>query len=125
MIALREYVYSLRDEREIELDEEKQEQMVAALQDKNVAVLGGTERWTKRMRRLFPKWKFISVEDDSIGGYNALEGASYIYIYTSAIKHSVYYRAMNLIRKSGKTLFFLGSTNTEENIVRFCRDLCR
>ena len=125
LIALREYVYSLRDEREIELDEEKQEQMVAALQDKNVAVLGGTERWTKRMRRLFPKWKFISVEDDSIGGYNALEGASYIYIYTSAIKHSVYYRAMNLIRKSGKMLFFLGSTNTEENIVRFCRDLCR
>ena len=125
LIALREYVYSLQTGEEIEeLDATTQEQMVKDLQDKNVAILGGTERWVKRMKRLFPRWKFVSVDDDSIGGFNALESASYIYMYTGAMKHMQYFRAMNLIRRDGRMLFYLGSTNTSENIRRFYRDLC-
>ena len=125
LIALREYVYNLRDEKEPELDEATQAELIKAVQDKNVAILGGTERWIKRMKRLYPNWKFISVEDDSLGGYNMLESADYIYIYTSALKHKQYYRAMNLIRSKGKQLFYLGSTNTAENVMRFYRDLCK
>lgn len=125
LIALREYVYSLKDETEIELDEESRQQMVAQLQNKNVAILGGTERWIKRMKKMFPNWKIIGVEDTSIGAYNALESADFIYIYTNALKHEQYYKAMNMIKRKGKMLFYLGSTNTEENIVRFYRDLCR
>lgn len=45
------------------------------------------------------------MEDDSIGGYNALESCSHIYIYTSALKHKVYYRAMNLIKKEGTDMY--------------------
>ncbi len=123
LIALRDYVYTLREEKDIELDETTQAEMVNAVQDKNVAVLGGTERWIKRMKRLYPKWKFISVEDDSIGAYNALESADFIYIYTSALKHKQYYRAMNMIKAKSKMLFFLGSTNTAENVIRFYTDL--
>ena len=126
LIALREYVYSQQDESAPELpDEATQEEMIRNLQDKNVAVLGGTERWARRMKRLFPKWKFISVDDDSTGGFNALESASYIYMYTSAMKHKQYYRAMNMIRKENKMLFYLSGTNTAENVMRFHRDLCR
>ena len=125
LIALREYVYSLRDETEIELDETTKEEMVKAVKDKNVAVLGGTERWVKRMKRLYPNWKFVSVEDGSQGAMNSLESADFIYIYTSALKHDQYYRAMDMIKRKGKMLFFLGSTNTNENINRFYRDLCK
>ena len=125
LIALREYVYSLRDESETELDEATREQMVAAVQDKNVAVLGGTERWVKRMRKLYPKWKFVSVEDDSQGAMGALESADFIYVYTSALQHKQYYKAMDIVRRKGKMLFYLGSTNTNENVIRFHRDLCR
>lgn len=125
LIALREYVYSLRDESEIELDEKTREELIKAVQDKNVAVLGGTERWIKRMRKLYPKWKFVSVEDDSQGAMLSLESADFIYIYTSALKHAQYYRAMDMIRRKGKMLFYLGSTNTNENVSRFYRDLVR
>ena len=59
------------------------------MQDKKVAVLGGLERWVKRMKRMFPKWIFISV-DDSVGGVNALEGADYVYIYSNALQHKQY-----------------------------------
>ena len=126
LVALREYVYSLREENAAdEIDEQTQEEMIKELQDKNVAVLGGTDRWAKRMKRIFPSWTFIPVSDVSIGGYNALERADFIYMYTDALKHSQYYRTMNMIRSRNKMLFYLGSTNMNENIVRFYNDLCK
>ena len=126
LIALREFVYGLRNETEVEeLDEQTREQIIEAIKDRKVAVLGGTERWTRRMKRLLPSWSFVSVEDNSIGGFHALERADIIYIYSSALKHSQYYRAMSLIRSSGKMLFYLKSTNTDESLQQFYRELCR
>ena len=124
LIALREFVYGLRSE-DVEIDDADRERMVADLQGKKVAILGGHERWQKKMKRVFPGWTFISVDDDSIGGFNALEGADYIYAYTNALQHKVYYRAMNLVKKENKALFYLGGTNIDENITRMHADLCR
>jgi len=124
LIALREFVYGLKSE-DVEIDESDRERMVTDLRDKKVAILGGHERWQKKMKRLFPGWTFISVDDDSIGGYNALEGADYIYAYTNALQHKVYYRAMKLVKKEHKALFYLGGTNIDENITRMHVDLCR
>lgn len=123
LIALREFVHGLENE-DVEINEADQEAMIAALQDKKVAVLGGLERWVKRMKRMFPKWIFISV-DDSVGGVNALEGADYVYIYSNALQHKQYYKAMNLIRKQNKVLFYLNGTNTAENVVKMYEDLCK
>ena len=123
LIALREFVHGLENE-DVEIDEADQETMISALQDKNVAVLGGLERWVKKMKRMFPKWVFISA-DDSVGGVNALEGADYVYIYSNALQHKQYYKAMNLIRKQNKVLFYLNGTNTSENIVKMYGDLCK
>ena len=33
-----------------------------------------------------------------------------------------YYRAMSLIKSAGKVLFYQGSTNVDENLVRFKND---
>ena len=126
LIALREYVYGLKTgEHEEQIDKETREQIIGMVRDKKVAILGGTERWIKRMKKLLPAWSFIGVDDNSIGAYHAMERADYIYIYTSALKHAQYYRAMNLIKSTGKVLFYLGSTNVDENLVRFKNDLCR
>lgn len=126
LIALREFAFGLRNEKpEEDLDEETREQLVESIRDKKVAVLGGTERWIKRMRRLLPSWSFIGVEDDNIGSITALEKANYIFIYTSALKHKQYYKAMDIIKSRGKMLFYLSSTNTDECLRQFRKDLCR
>ena len=57
------------------------------------------------------------------GSLRALESADYIYIYTNALKHSQYYRAMNLVKDTGKMIFYLHSSNSNENLRRFYRDL--
>lgn len=131
LLALREYVYRLKtsdspgtEENTPGLNDETREELIDMIKGKKVAVLGGTERWIKRMRRLLPAWSFISVEDDNIGSYNALERADFIYIYTSALKHSQYYKAMGIIKNKEKMLFYLGSTNTDECLQQFRRELC-
>ena len=42
----------------------------------NAAFPGGTGKWIRRMKRILPGWSFVSAEDDSIGGYNALESTN-------------------------------------------------
>ena len=55
----------------------------------------------------------------------AIERANYVYMYTDAMKHSQYYRAMNIVRRDGKMLYYLGSGNVDECLKQFKRDLCR
>lgn len=92
LIALREYVYGLKQKEDTgspqdDLDERSREEIIGQIKDKKTAVLGGTERWVRRMRRILPSWSFVSVEDVGIGDYKALERADYIYIYTGALMH--------------------------------------
>lgn len=58
LIALREFVYGLQKEEQEEedLDEQTKEQIIEAIKDRKVAILGGTERWIKRMKKLLPSW---------------------------------------------------------------------
>ena len=128
LLALREYVYSLRnsgEKEEINLDEYSREAIIEKIKEKKVAVLGGRERWIKRMKRFLPSWSFVSIDDGNRGGLTAIERANYVYMYTDAMKHSQYYRAMNIIRRDGKMLFYLGSGNVDECLKQFERDLCR
>ena len=125
LVAMREYVYDSAKTEEIELDEDTREDIIEAIKDKKVAVLGGTEKWIKRMKRLLPSWSYVSVDDTSIGGFNALERADYIYVYTSALKHKQYYRCVSMAKNTGKMLFYLNGSNVDVNLAKFQKDLCR
>ena len=127
LIALREYVYnsSIGDDDVVDLDEEGRTEIIVRIKDKKVTILGGTERWIKRMKRLLPSWNYISVDDNSLGAVGALERADYIYVYTDALKHAQYYRAMNIVKSKGKVLYYLGSSNIDECLRQFGVELSR
>ena len=110
---------------ETDLDEQTREQIIDKIQEKRVAVLGGTERWIKRMKRLLPAWSFVSVDDGNRGSLLALERADYIYIYTDALKHSQYYRAMSIVKNKNKMLYYLGSSNVDECLRQFEKEMRR
>ena len=126
LIALREFVYGNANHGEdINLDEASREEIIVHIKDKKVCILGGTEKWIKRMKRLLPSWSFISVDDNSIGAVGALERADYIYVYTDALKHAQYYRAMSIVKSRGKVLYYLGSSNLDECLRQFDEELKR
>ena len=128
LLALREYVYGLRNagnKEDIDLDEYSREKIIEKIKDRKVAVLGGQEKWVKRMKRFLPSWSFVSIDDGNRGSLTAIERANYVYMYTDAMKHSQYYRAMNIVRRDGKMLYYLGSGNVDECLKQFERNLCR
>ena len=77
------------------------------------------------MKRFLPSWSFVSIDDGNRGSLTAIERANYVYMYTDAMKHSQYYRAMNIVRRDGKMLYYLGSGNVDECLKQFERNLCR
>ena len=126
LIALREFVYnnSSHDE-DIVLDEESQAEILGRIRDKKVTILGGTEKWIKRMKRILPGWNYIGADDNSIGALGALECADYIYVYTDVLKHAQYYRAINVVKSKDKVLYYLGSSNVDECLRQFGTELDR
>ena len=126
LIALREFVYnSANHDENIDLDEESRTEIIGKIKGKKVCILGGTEKWIKRMKRMLPGWSFIGADDNSIGAVGALERADYIYAYTDALKHAQYYRAMSIVKSKGKVLYYLGSSNIDECLRQFGIELNR
>ena len=126
LIALREFVYNHTSHDEnIDLDEESRTEIIGKIREKKVTILGGTEKWIKRMKRMLPGWNYIGVDDNSIGAVGALERADYIYVYTDALKHAQYYRAMNIVKSKGKVLYYLGTSNIDECLRQFGTELNR
>ena len=126
LIALREFVYNhTSHDEKIDLDEESRTEIIGKIKEKKVCILGGTEKWIKRMKRMLPGWSFIGVDDNSIGAVGALERADYIYVYTDALKHAQYYRAMNIVKSKGKVLYYLGTSNIDECLRQFGTELNR
>lgn len=128
LIALREFVYTNANgakEEPSDLDEISREELIEKIREKKVTILGGTEKWIKRMKRILPSWNYIGADDNSLGAVGALERADYIYIYTSALQHAQYYRAMNIVRSRGKMLYYLGSSNVDECLKQFAAELNR
>ena len=120
LIALREFVYgNTSHDENADLDEASRDEIIEKIKEKKVTVLGGTEKWIKRMKRMLPSWSFISVDDNRIGAAGAMERADYIYVYTDALKHAQYYRAMNIVKSKGKVLYYLGSSNVDECLRQF------
>ncbi len=123
LTALRNYVYNLQVEKFLD-DTVSQENMITAIKDKNVAVLGGIPKWCKKMKEILPGWEFIPV-DSPVAADSLIEKADFLYIYTDALKHEQYYRAINIANKCHKMLYYLSTTNIEENIKRFYHDLVK
>ena len=127
IISLRNFLYEQKniEEDTEELGKSEKERIIQEIRDKKVAVLGGTDKWTKKMKKILPSWSFVSVNEGAgSGGLLALERADYIYIYTSVLKHEEYRRAMHIVNSQRKTQFYLDTTNIDENLRRFLKDLC-
>lgn len=126
LIALREFAYSIAegDFDEAYGNEPGEEEMVSALRDKKVTILGGSQTWHKGLKEKFPGWSYIAVDDGNVRE-GMIEGADYIYVYAGLLKHAQYRQARKIMRKMDKEMFFISGRNIEDNIRQFHRDLCR
>ena len=57
-------------------------------------IIGGHTNWQKKLRVLFPKWRFVSLSDNL--NSSVLEGMDYIYFFTDSISHTLYYKFIDI-----------------------------
>ncbi|MDO4521253.1 MAG: hypothetical protein Q4B44_06390, partial [Erysipelotrichaceae bacterium] len=124
LIALRDHIFKMtEDDIEEEEDQVLLERMKRAIADKKIMIIGGHENWQKRMRKIFPKWKFVAVSDNL--GLDTVDGMDYIYFFTDFMSHELYYKFVGLMRRRDMNWYYIHGTNIEKNIRQIYGDVVR
>lgn len=122
LVALREYVYKMTDQEDASLPEEDTESMQSVIAKRKVVVIGGHSNWVNKLKNMFPAWSFLSPRASGSVDNKLVSNADYVYFFTDCIKHSTYYRFINIVREEGKSFGYIHSVNIENNIRQIYRD---
>ncbi|MDY6308012.1 MAG: hypothetical protein SPL71_08135 [Oribacterium sp.] len=114
LVALRELVYNL-DKPELRDEEKTVEEMTDEMEDVKVALIGGQDAWANRIKKLFPKWVFITA-GESLGLDRALGGVDIVFFLTDSISHAMYYKMLGTVRSKEIPFHFLHVQNTNQVI---------
>ncbi len=123
LIALRSFAYNSTKHEDLP-DEADIEQMKKAISGKKIAIIGGHPNWISKIKKTFPDWSYIQINESS--RYIAGEFGSYdrVYFFTGFISHKDYYRYVATLRKDNVSFGYMnGDVNIEKNIVQIYNDI--
>lgn len=106
--SLREFLFSL----------DRQEEFITEaidfdiLQDYKAIIVGGHEKWQKRMKELLPN--FIFIHPDNLNfDTRLLDGVGVVFIYVNYLNHGLYYKVMSAIAGKNIKVAYLNQQNEE------------
>lgn len=119
LIALRNYVYnSALDESfagSSECEDDELEKMKKALLEKHIVIIGGNDNWTKKLRQIFPSWKYVA-PDASTVDIDAVRSADKVIFFTNTLGHRNYQKFVSCCRESRIPFGYLHGVNIRKNI---------
>lgn len=112
LISLRNFVY--QTSKTTEGDEEKQNfaQIIEDWREQPVVVIGGHSNWQKKIRNIFPKWKYVSAGQSTFPE-QILTDRKYIICCTEVLAHSVYYKVI-ANKQENQALIYTRGINVEK-----------
>ncbi|WP_180953885.1 hypothetical protein [Bacillus sp. M6-12] len=121
VFALREFIYSLKNEEEEEVEGNQMEMMIEELQTIKMAVIGGSQSWVNKVKEVFPN--FIMVNQDNKGiDLRFLDNVDVVCINTKTFNHSFYEKAMKQMSKNDVPFFYLnGNYNIDITVSKIYR----
>lgn len=122
LAALREHVYHFT-ENDMPALEWDLGHMKAAIENRNIIIIGGNENWVKKMRQEFPKWRFISPKVSGTVSGMQITNADRVFIFTDTLGHSTYYKFMQVIREHEVPFSYIHGVNIEANINQIYREM--
>lgn len=124
LIALRNFVYQTSGT-PLEPDEEEQnyEKTIEDWREQPVVVIGGHSNWQKKIRNIFPKWKYVSAGQSTFPE-QILMDRKYIICCTEVLSHSVYYKVI-ANKQENQALIYTRGINVEKFLmeIKAQRDL--
>lgn len=83
--------------------------------NKNVVLVGGHTNWQKKLKETIPKnYRLLSGTEDFDNAI--LENTDFIFANTQHMKHGVFYKLINFVRKNNKTIYYLPVTSVERSV---------
>jgi len=122
LAKLREYVYSLTDENDLDNTFDR-ERVIKQLQEKKIVIIGGHENWLGKLKELFSKWNYIGAGEINSQIEDGLLHADMIYFFTDYLSHKTFNKYMDFIRGRGLNFSYIHSVNIERNLRQMKKDV--
>lgn len=122
LVALRNYVYNLTQDDLADKNDDI-DAMKDSIKDKRIVIIGGHPNWVAKVKREFPNWRFLSPDASGSTDGSLLVNTEYIYFFTDCIKHTAYYKYINVIRKEKLSFGYIHDINIEANIKQVYKDI--
>lgn len=122
LVALREHLYHLTEETEQILDVSAEE-MAQAISVRDIMIVGGNDNWVKKLRAMFPNWRFISPNASAAVSSMQTAKMEKAYFFTDTLGHSQYYKYIQVIRTRQIPFGYIHGVNIQANIRQIYRDL--
>ena len=111
LIALRNFVYNLKDE--IIPEEDELSKMKDIISNKRIAIIGGHQNWHNKLKKLFPEWTFIYMDEFKTVTINMLEHHDYVFFYSDYLSHKSYNKCVAMLRDNKIQFGYLHGINPE------------
>ncbi len=100
------------------------DEMVNAVKDVNLLIIGGHPNWHSRLSGIFKNITIIKSNEYN-GDYNVIFNSDYIYFFTNHIGHGVYNKALDMMREHGISYGYINNTNLEQNVAQIYEDMSK
>ena len=113
LIALRNFVYQTSKTIAEQAEENYNfERIIEDWREQPVVLIGGHSNWQKKIKNIFPKWKYVSASQSTFPEQILID-RKYIICCTEVLSHSVYYKV--IANKQGKqSLIYTRGINLEK-----------
>jgi len=109
LFALRELMFSL--DRQVEIEKEAEDKDIDLSAVRGV-IVGGTGKWQQKMKELLPTFTFLSADSENFDP-SVLDEKDIIFFYTNYISHAIYYKVVNIARAKGIEIGYINAANEE------------
>lgn len=114
LIALRNFVYNLKDE--VVPEENEISMMRDAISNKRIIIIGGHQNWHNKLKKLFPKWTLIYMDEFKAVTSNMLENHDYVFFYSDYLSHKSYNKCVAMLRENNIPFGYLHGVNPDITI---------
>ena len=122
LITLRNYVYSLSQEAP-PIAEDKLEDMKCAIVEKSVIIIGGHINWINKLKKEFPKWRYLDANISRANDSKLVEGADMVYFFTDHLSHGTYGKFVKLVRENRIPFGYMHSVNMDSLVRQVFEDI--
>lgn len=123
LIALRNFMYSLKIEDESANQTIDIETMKNKIATKKIVIIGGHINWHNKLKKIFPNWTFIISETFKTVNPKIFTDKDKAYFFTDHMGHVAYEKFVSLFRENDIPFGYLATINTEQIVKTIYEDI--